>query len=359
MCLARWQAPAVPNAGRAELGALAVRTFQHQTDHLVDALCHVDGSPVPPDAWTVPEDYGRYLPSRATLASAREWANARGDQGVIQAQMGLLVRAAKANVGGQARRFVQARRRFRRTRNWRSYHRVFTALLNFVDWTHQARATLEWQEPRFKHPTDLMAWRERMGIEAGCSELDPAAVTRVDPTAPFFFAKSARELVLYLQLRKSNTSVCIVPTDGPADYSSVYALMKDISTNAPMDAPVGPGIMYAVRRSGISLGPPFVRLVAPLKQPPTKALDRWWCGVLQKLLVYSQGGCTTAEVRAQLQSTRVPDNTAGGSGFVTSTNMIAWLIDNPACWHAVGCGHSDEFRGPVALFRDSERRPAP
>lgn len=345
MVLEAWTAPALASVDEEALRARARRAFGAGLWPLAAKLS-VNCSEAP---YSCPE-LGTRIPCRASLSAAMRSDPPNSADGHVAATMGVLACAAQANVGGQGCRFLQARRRFAARGHWEVYLKSINGLLDHVDWAQSKRQTLEWEQPRFVSEAERGQWRARRGLRPGENQLDPALVTAVDRKAPFFFDKSLRDLSLYLDLRHADIHVAVIPTDGPHDYASVYALIRDISRNPPQTSRI-----YAVQRKGIKLPPPFINFQAPL-HPAPRCLAAWWTMTLQLMLHFGNGDANVQQVLAHLET---------GITHVCSTKTVAhpiwveWLMMNPVCWAALGRGSHPDFRGPIALFRERELLPAP
>lgn len=337
MLLEAWKAPALRLVDVVYLRSRAVRAFRSDMWVLAAALC-AECAHTPYSC----AELGTRIPCRSSLAAAMRSDPLNSQDGDLAAMMGMLVCAAMDNVGGQGCRFIQARRGFRAGKGWTVYCRSLNSLLDHVEWAQQQRQIIDWDGA-----TD--AARAEMGLKPTEQELDPARVTSADPTAPFFYDKSIRDLSLFLNLRISDIYVAVVPTDGSVfswDFSSVYAMMKAISLEPPHTSRI-----YAVQRKGIKLPPPFINFVAPLRQPP-EPLRKWWATALQLFRDFSVGSCGTEQVTAHLQTGL---NHSCSKQCVAHPIWVEWLMNNPICWSALGKGKDQNFLGPIALFRGTEK----
>jgi hypothetical protein len=344
MVLKAWQAPALRSVNEEYLRSRAAKTFGANMWRLAASLC----ASCPDTPYTCAE-LGTRIPCRASLLYAMRSDPLNSATGLLAAMMGVLVCAAEANVGGQGCRFLQARRRYRRGKGWQVYCISLECLLNHVEWGEEKRMTLDWEQPRLIDEAEVKAWREKMGLRSGETTLDPATVTLVDEHAPFFYDRSIRDLALFLDLRHFESYVAVVPSDGPCDYESVYAMIKEISMKPPPSSQI-----YAVRRQGIKLPPPFIKFVAPL-YPAPPALSAWWKMAVRLMMYFSKGDATMSQVRTHLDTGL---NHVCSAKYATHPIWVDWLMQNPVCWDAIGRGTGAEFRGPIALFREKELQQA-
>lgn len=344
MVLEAWQAPALRSVDEEYLRSRAVKTFGTSMWRLAASLC-ANCSDTP---YTCAE-LGTRIPCRASLLYAMRSDPLNSTTGLLAAMMGVLVCAAEANVGGQGCRFLQARRRYRRGREWQVYCVSLESLLTHVEWGEQKRLTLDWEQPRMVDEAETNAWRAKMGLRPGETKVDPANVTLVDEHAPFFYDRSIRDLALFLDLRHFESEVAVVPTDGPCDYDSMYAMIKEIATKPPPSSRI-----YAVRRKGITLPPPFIKFVAPL-YPAPPALSAWWEMAVRLMMHFSKGEATMSQIHRHLNTGM---NHVCSAKYATHPVWVEWLMQNPVCWNAIGRGTGAEFRGPIALFREKELLPA-
>lgn len=341
MLLEAWKAPALHQVDVVELRSQAAWAFGSQLWPLAAALCSTHADPAYCRA-----ELGTRIPCRASLAAAMRSDPLNSQVGQLATMMGIIVSAAMANVGGQGRRFIQARRKFRAGKGWHVYCKSLGGLLDHVEWAQLQRQIIEWDCATEKT-------RAQMDLKPNERRLDPARVTSVDHRAPFFFDKSIRDLSLFLNLRGSDSYVAVVPTDGSAfkwDFSSMYALMKEISLNPPHTSRI-----YAVQRKGIKLPPPFINLVAPLRQPP-EPLKPWWATALRLFRDFSVGACTTRQVSAHLETGLAH---SCSKQCVAHPIWVGWLLKNSLCWSALGKGRDQNFHGPISLFRGTEKPQGP
>lgn len=340
MVLEAWQAPAIRLVDEEYLRSRAVKTFRADLWRVAASLC-ANCADTP---YTCAE-LGTRIPRRASLLYAMRSDPLDSATGLLAAMMGVLVCAAEQNVGGQGCRFVQARRRYKRGRRWEVYCSALKGLIDHAEWAEQKRMTLEWEQPQQMNEADRSAWRAKMGLRPGEDTLDPAIVTRVDKHSPFFYDRSIRDLALFLDLGHFESYVAVVPTDGPCDYESMYAMIKEISKKPPPSSKI-----FAVRRQGITLGPPFINFVAPL-HPAPPALQAWWEMTLQLMMHFSKGEAKMSQVLTHLDTGL---EHVCSAKFATNPVWVDWLKRNPLCWSAIGRGTGAEFRGPIALFRERE-----
>jgi hypothetical protein len=344
--LSAWSKPSLPGGDVGVLQNVGKTAFSALSDGARGLAARLCTATPPSEAlprYSAHSFTQLYMPTRNTLACVID----RDEH--LNLCMGMLAMGLAANVGGQGRRFAQAKRRFKRDGDAKAYasrlEQYLSALLCHLDRAEAARRTLDWELPTDSE--ERMNWCTQYGVDAHTKQLDPAQVTRTDPANCFFFEKSFGDLLVYLALRRFGSTVNIVPTTGLADYPSVYKLMQALAQTPPRQH-----CLYAVAQSGMALPPPFICVAPPLDLPNDEECQRQWHCLLRVLKAFSEGLSTVNAVQRAIDRAIACNCTQ--RRCVMQPETLVCLQQTPSWYAAVGKGHDESARGAVALFRGSE-----
>lgn len=275
---------------------------------------------------------GERIPSAADLGCAA------GNSNAVHELLGVIFRAAAANVAGQSRRYEQARRRAEP--DARTLVKVVRAVLDHTETTNAYRAALPWERMPPAVPLDA--------IERRSGKLRADRVTRCKP-GDFFCDRAIGDLVLFLHCCSCGVKLTLVLTRR-CSFDSVFRAVRALTASPPRVSAV-----YGVDPKGESLPPPFIKLVRPLTGPTTASSATAWDGVWAALNAYAVGGCKQARVTGTIEAAlqvHEPSTTS-----VASPWALRWLLDNPWAWTAIVLERYDLVPGVVALFIEKSQLP--